>query len=69
MPAQWTGDLVGKMHLFGITKKELADQVGCSREYLSSILNGHRSPKDAQQTVEAALDRLINEQCNTNAIR
>lgn len=69
MPAQWTGDVVGKMHLAGVRKSDLAKAIGCTPEYLSMILNGHRSPKDAQQTVEAALDRLINEQCNTNAIR
>lgn len=69
MPAQWTGDVVGKMHLAGVRKSDLAKAIGCTPEYLSMILNGHRSPKDAQQTVEAALDRLINEHSTTNTVR
>ena len=28
MPAQWTGELVGKMHNAGVTGKELAAQLG-----------------------------------------
>lgn len=69
MPAQWTGNVVGKMHLAGVRKSDLAKAIGYTPEYLSMILNGHRSPKDAQKTIESALDRLINEHSTINTDR
>ena len=59
MPAQWTADLIGKMHLAGVTAKQLAAEAGWHEKYLSVVLNGHRDPKNAEQTLRAALDRLI----------
>lgn len=58
MPAQWTADVIGKMHLSGITAKRLAVEVGWNEKYLSVVLNGHREPKNAEATLRAALDRL-----------
>ena len=62
MPAQWTGDLIGKMHVSGITAKQLAETAGVHPKYLSAILNGHRNPPDAEQRFRLALDELILEQ-------
>ena len=59
MPAQWTGDLLGKMHVAGITAKQLADEVGWHPKYLSVVLNGHKQPKDAEMKLNDALDKLI----------
>lgn len=59
MPAQWTADIIGKMHLHGITAKQLSQQAGWNPKYLSSVLNGHRNPKNAEQTLSKALDELI----------
>lgn len=59
MPAQWTADLVGQMHLHKISKKELSEELGLTVEYVSMVLNGHRDPADAEQRFRAALDRLI----------
>lgn len=58
MPAQWTADLIGEMHLKGITAKQLADAADWHPKYLSSVLNGHREPKNAEQTLLDALHRL-----------
>ena len=41
MPAQWTAEVVGDMHLNGITAKQLAVAIGWNPKYLSQILNGH----------------------------
>ena len=60
MPAQWTADIIGEMHLNGITAKQLAAEVGWHEKYLSAVLNGHRNPKNAETTLRAALDRLVN---------
>ena len=61
MPAQWTADVVGRMHLFRISKRELADQAGVTPEYVSMVLNGHREPKGAKERFNTALERLITE--------
>ena len=59
MVAQWIGDLIGKMHVYGITAKELSEYMGYSPKYVSTIFNGKRSPKNAEAMFTEALDRLI----------
>lgn len=59
MPAQWTADLIGEMHLAGVTAKRLAAEAGWNEKYLSVVLNGHREPRNAEQTLRAALNRLL----------
>jgi predicted urease superfamily metal-dependent hydrolase len=58
MPEQWTGDVVGELHLANISMEQLADEVGWHPKYLSAVMNGHRKPKDAEQKVRDALERL-----------
>jgi len=57
-PELWTADVVGNMHLMGVTAKELASEIGWNDKYLSQILNGHAKPKKAEEKVRAALERL-----------
>ena len=59
MPAQWTADLIGEMHLAGVTAKQLAKEAGLNPKYLSAILNGHCNPKNAEQALRTALNQLI----------
>ena len=59
MPAQWTADLLGEMHLARVTAKQLAAEAGWHETYLSAVLHGHREPKNAEQTLRAALARLV----------
>ena len=61
MPAQWTGDMVGKMHNNRITMTQVAEKLGVTKAYVCMVLNGHRNPKGAEQRVMAALDELIKE--------
>jgi len=61
MPAQWTADLIGKMHLHNVTAQALACKVGWHPKYLSAVLNGHRTPKNAEQMLGKALEELISE--------
>lgn len=58
MPAQWTAEIVGQMHLARITQTALAAYMGVTREYVTNILNGHRSPKDAEARFRAAVNAL-----------
>ena len=59
MPAQWTAEILGEMHLNGITAKQLAAEAGWHEKYLSAVMNGHREPKNAENTLRCALGRLI----------
>lgn len=65
MPARWTGELLGEMHLKGITAKQLAAEVGWHPKYLSAVLNGHRNPKNAEKDLRGALTRLCSEAKST----
>ena len=59
MLEQWTAEIIGLMHIHRITSKELSAQLGYNLKYASTILNGHRKPKNAEQTFRQALDDLI----------
>lgn len=59
MPAKWTADLLGEMHMAGVTAKRLAAEAGWHEKYLSAVMNGHREPKGAETTLRAALGRLV----------
>lgn len=59
MNERWTGNIVGKMHIHNISCKDLAEEMGVSRSYVSMILNGRRFPLDGRERMAAALDALI----------
>lgn len=67
MLAQWTGDVVGQMHIAGITARQLAAEIGWHEKYLSAVLNGHRGTKNSENQVRAALSRLIQKQAQESA--
>lgn len=57
---KWIATMVGQMHINGITQSELAQELGIRRDYLNKILNGKKSPKNAKEKFEAALENLLN---------
>jgi len=59
MPEEWTGTVVGKMHVNRITYEELAKRLGYTKAYISMILSGSRHPANAEQKFKNALDELI----------
>ena len=59
MPAQWTAEIVGKMHLYGITGKRLAAALGWNPKYLSQVLNSPNPPKGAEDKLRVAMEQLI----------
>lgn len=59
MPAQWTGSIVGEMHVNGIKGIDLAAELDWNPKYLSTVLNSADPPKDAQKKITSALHRLI----------
>lgn len=58
MPAQWTADIVGEMHLKGISGKQLAAAVGWHPKYLSQVLNSPNPPKGAEEKLRKALSSI-----------
>jgi hypothetical protein len=62
MPEKWTGEVVGALHVHNRTCLDLAKKMGVNDKYLSSILNGHRSPAGAEQKIKAALAELLKEE-------
>ncbi len=59
MIAQWTSELVGRMHQENVKKKALASEVGWSYTYTVSVINGKKSPRGAQEKLNSALNRII----------
>lgn len=59
MPAQWTAEIVAKMHMYSVTRKQLAEKLSYSPEWVGMVLNGHRAPEGAEERFRAALDELI----------
>ena len=59
MLAQWIGELVGRMHNHKISKSQLAEHMGVSREYVSMVLNGHREPAGAKERFRTAVAEIV----------
>jgi predicted transcriptional regulator len=47
------------MHIYGISKKELAKEAGYDQRYVGQILNGKKNPKHGEAVLRFALERLI----------
>ena len=62
MPAKWTAELIGEMHLAGVTAQRLAAEAGWHPKYLSAVMNGHREPKGAEHTLRQALRRILEQE-------
>lgn len=58
MPAQWTAEIIGEMHLLSVTGRELANRVGWNPGYLSMVLNGHKEPKGAEKKLRDAIESI-----------
>ena len=61
MPEKWTGKIVGDLHVYRISQKELANKLGWSKEYVCTILSGKANPPGAKRKMKAALAELIAE--------
>ena len=59
MPEKWTGALIGKMHNSKVTYDEVAAELGCTKTYVSMILNGRRKPPNARKRMEEAVAAVI----------
>lgn len=58
MPEAWTAEVVGRMHVAGITGQMLANKCGYTAAYLSTVLNGKRGTEQTKEKIFHALDEL-----------
>jgi predicted transcriptional regulator len=63
---KWTGNLVGLMHDYKISKTMLAEELGVTREYVSMVLNEHREPQGAEDRFFRAVSAIIEKQGEQN---
>lgn len=61
MIEQWICTFIGKMHQNRITQRELAKHMGLSTTWVSDVLTGKRTSKDAELKFNKAVDEIINE--------
>lgn len=59
MPEAWTGELLGQMHNAKVTRQMLADELGCSKAYVTMVLNGYKKPADGKERCETAFQNII----------
>jgi len=64
----WTAELVGRMHMAGITGKRLADEAGITNSYLSAVLHSKKGNGMTRQRIMSALERLEQRQANRSAV-
>lgn len=56
---EWTGELIGRMHNAGVKRADLAEEMGCTKAYVTMILNGARTPTLARERLEAAFASVM----------
>lgn len=57
----WIADVVGRMHVAGITGQQLAKECGYNPAYLSMVLHGNKGNEQTRERICAALERLENQ--------
>lgn len=59
MIEKWCGDLVGKMFRNKVTRQDLADELGVTKQYVSMLLNGERTTEGARERLENAYNMIL----------
>lgn len=60
MAEQWTADIVAKLHLNGITRRELADEMGVTAQWVTMVLNGKKkSDAGMPERMDAAITAIV----------
>ena len=65
MRPEWAAKLTGDLFLAGITKTELAAELGLSRTYVSSVLSGIKAPPGAEERFRGAYKQLLSKKKST----
>lgn len=60
MAEQWTADIVAKLHLNGITRRELSDEMGVTAQWVTMVLNGKKkSDAGMPERMDAAISAIV----------
>lgn len=54
----WIAEAVGKMHINHITQKDIAERLDVTNDYISMILLGKKTPKNAEERITNAINEL-----------
>ena len=57
----WTAKAVALMHTNRITQIELSEKLGVTNDYVSMILLGKKTPKNAEERIMSAINEIISE--------
>lgn len=58
---EWTGTVIGTLHIYSISHNEFAERLGMNPKYMSSLLNGHAKPKGTEARFLKALAEVTAE--------
>lgn len=56
---KWTGEAAAIMHVHEISALALSEELGWNPKYLSTVLNCKRRPKNAEEIVMDALNKIV----------
>ena len=59
MRPKWTGEVIKKMHVKGISQRALAAEMGCTPQYVCMVLSGARQSPGSKAKLLEALERLM----------
>ena len=59
MPEMWTGQIIGKLHVNGITQRQLAEEMGLTEQYVSMLLNSVKPSASAEERMDAAISAIL----------
>ena len=55
----WTGEIVGLLHVNGITQADLAEKMGVTKEYVSMLLNGKKAASGTAERMKQAISEIV----------
>ena len=64
MEKEWTGRIVGLLHMHRITQAELASEMGLTAQYISMVLNGKKTPKGIDERMDVAIQAIVDRRNN-----
>ena len=68
MVLDWTAEVVGRMHVAGITGLELAKEAKLTNTYVSAVLRKKKGDERTKQRIMGALERLEQQRTESPAV-
>lgn len=68
MQLDWTAEVAGRMHMAGVTGRELAKEAGITNSYLSEVLHKKKGNEQTRQRIICALERLEQRQADAHVV-